>query len=101
MTQISTLGFAYSRQRVLHFSKNFPLVILLRSAFHLEGHICRLGSGQVTSTHFLINALLMWFSVKLDDGIQHKNLRVFSVSTGEELISLTQKSQEGWDLQYT
>ncbi|KAF8650069.1 hypothetical protein AX16_005433 [Volvariella volvacea WC 439] len=39
--------------------------------------------------------------VKLDDGSQHKNLRVFSVSTGEELISFTQKSQDSWDLQYT
>ena len=39
--------------------------------------------------------------VKLEDGSQHKNLRVFSVSTGEELIAFSQKSQEGWDLQYT
>ncbi|KAG1815826.1 eukaryotic translation initiation factor eIF2A-domain-containing protein [Suillus variegatus] len=39
--------------------------------------------------------------VKLEDGAQHKNLRVFSASTGEELISFTQKSQENWDLQYT
>ncbi|CAL1703198.1 unnamed protein product [Somion occarium] len=39
--------------------------------------------------------------VKLEDGSQHKNLRVFSVSTGEELVAFTQKSQEGWDLQYT
>jgi translation initiation factor 2A len=39
--------------------------------------------------------------VKLDDGSQHKNLRVFSVSTGEELIAFTQKSLESWDLQYT
>ncbi|KAF7315000.1 Eukaryotic translation initiation factor 2A [Mycena indigotica] len=39
--------------------------------------------------------------VKLEDGEQHKNLRVFSSSTGEELISFTQKSQEAWDLQYT
>lgn len=38
---------------------------------------------------------------KLEDGAQHKNLRIFSVSTGEELISFTQKSLEGWDLQYT
>jgi translation initiation factor 2A len=38
---------------------------------------------------------------KLDDGSPHKNLRVFSVSTGDELISFTQKSQESWDLQYT
>lgn len=28
-------------------------------------------------------------------------MRVFSVSTGEELIAFTQKSIEGWDLQYT
>jgi len=39
--------------------------------------------------------------VKLDDGAQHKNLRIFSVSTGDELVAFTQKSQEGWDLQYT
>ena len=39
--------------------------------------------------------------VKLGDGEQHKNLRIFSVSTGEELISFSQKSQEGWDVQYT
>ncbi|OBZ75320.1 Eukaryotic translation initiation factor 2A [Grifola frondosa] len=39
--------------------------------------------------------------VKLEDGAQHKNLRVFSASTGEELVAFTQKSQEGWDLQYT
>lgn len=39
--------------------------------------------------------------VKLEDGSQHKNLRVFSSSTGEELIAFTQKTQDGWDLQYT
>lgn len=39
--------------------------------------------------------------VKLEDGAQHKNLRVFSSSTGEELIAFSQKSQDGWDLQYT
>ncbi|KAJ7500388.1 eukaryotic translation initiation factor eIF2A-domain-containing protein [Mycena galericulata] len=39
--------------------------------------------------------------VKLEDGSQYKNLRVFSSSTGEELIAFTQKAQDGWDLQYT
>ncbi|KAJ2976294.1 hypothetical protein NUW54_g11588 [Trametes sanguinea] len=39
--------------------------------------------------------------VKLEDGSQHKNLRVFSVSTGEELVAFSQKSQEGWELQFT
>lgn len=38
---------------------------------------------------------------KVEDGAQHKNLRIFSVSTGEELASFTQKGLEGWDLQYT
>ena len=38
---------------------------------------------------------------KFEDGTQHKNLRVFSVSTGEELVAFSQKSQEGWELQYT
>jgi translation initiation factor 2A len=45
--------------------------------------------------------LLMFDLVKLEDGAQHKNTRIFSVSTGEELSSFTQKSQEGWDVQYT
>lgn len=40
-------------------------------------------------------------AVKLEDGAQHKNHRIFSVSTGEELISFSQKAQEAWDLQYT
>ncbi|KAG6915822.1 hypothetical protein DXG01_009655 [Tephrocybe rancida] len=39
--------------------------------------------------------------VKLEDGAQHKNLRIFSASTGEELIAFTQKSHDGWDVQYT
>ncbi|KDQ34142.1 hypothetical protein PLEOSDRAFT_1095628 [Pleurotus ostreatus PC15] len=39
--------------------------------------------------------------VKFEDGSQHKNLRIFSVSTGEELIAFSQKSQDNWDLQYT
>ena len=33
--------------------------------------------------------------------MQHKNLRVFSVSSGEELASFTQKSQNNWELQFT
>ncbi|EJU05921.1 eukaryotic translation initiation factor 2A [Dacryopinax primogenitus] len=36
-----------------------------------------------------------------EDGRQHKNLRVWNVTTGEEAIALTQKTLEGWDLQYT
>lgn len=39
--------------------------------------------------------------MKLEDGSQHKNLRIFSASTGDELIAFSQKSQDGWDLQYT
>lgn len=39
--------------------------------------------------------------VKLGDGDQHKNLYVFSVSTGEERISFSQKSQDVWDVHYT
>lgn len=39
--------------------------------------------------------------MKLEDDAQHKNLRVFSVSTGEELTAFTQKAQGGWELQYT
>ncbi|KAH6899207.1 eukaryotic translation initiation factor 2A [Coprinopsis sp. MPI-PUGE-AT-0042] len=39
--------------------------------------------------------------VKFEDGTQHKNLRVFSASTGEELIAFSQKSFDGWQVQYT
>ncbi|KZV68091.1 translation initiation factor eIF-2A [Peniophora sp. CONT] len=38
---------------------------------------------------------------KLGEGEQHKNHRIFSASTGEQLLALTQKSQDGWDVQYT
>ncbi|KZT37220.1 translation initiation factor eIF-2A [Sistotremastrum suecicum HHB10207 ss-3] len=38
---------------------------------------------------------------KLEEGQQHKNHRVFSLATGSQLTSFTQKSQDSWDLQYT
>lgn len=41
------------------------------------------------------------FPVKNEDGSMHRNLRVFSVSTGEELISFNQKTLDQWDLQYS
>ena len=44
---------------------------------------------------------IKYIAVKLENDAQHKNLRVFSVSTGEELTSFTQKSQNGWELQFT
>ena len=49
----------------------------------------------------LFGSVRFAYAVKLEDGAQHKNHRVFSVSTGEELIAFSQKAQEGWDLQYT
>ncbi|KAN0107285.1 translation initiation factor eIF-2A [Russula decolorans] len=39
--------------------------------------------------------------VKLGDGSQHKNLRIFAVSTGKELISFSQKALDAWNVQYT
>jgi translation initiation factor 2A len=39
--------------------------------------------------------------VKNEDGSQHKNMRIWSVSTGVELAGFTQKGQDGWDVQYT
>ncbi|ELU43753.1 eukaryotic translation initiation factor 2A [Rhizoctonia solani AG-1 IA] len=38
---------------------------------------------------------------KLEEGVQHKNLRIWSVADGTELTSFTQKGQEGWALQFT
>ncbi|CAE6434537.1 unnamed protein product [Rhizoctonia solani] len=38
---------------------------------------------------------------KLEEGAQHKNLRIWSVADGAELTSFTQKAQEGWTLQFT
>ncbi|KAG9092336.1 hypothetical protein FRC06_000142 [Ceratobasidium sp. 370] len=38
---------------------------------------------------------------KLEEGVQHKNLRVWRVADGTEVTSFSQKSQEGWALQFT
>lgn len=38
---------------------------------------------------------------KLDDGNSAKNLKVWKTETAEEVIAFVQKSQEGWNLQYT
>ncbi|KAG9124395.1 hypothetical protein FRC07_011779 [Ceratobasidium sp. 392] len=38
---------------------------------------------------------------KLEEGAQHKNLRVWRVADGTEVTSFSQKSQEGWALQFT
>ncbi|CAJ0916731.1 4428_t:CDS:10 [Entrophospora sp. SA101] len=39
--------------------------------------------------------------VKLQDGSAHKNLIIWEVATGQELISFTQKSQNNWNVQWT
>ncbi|KAF8989374.1 eukaryotic translation initiation factor eIF2A-domain-containing protein [Cyathus striatus] len=39
--------------------------------------------------------------LKKDDGTQHKSHRIFSASTGNELVSFAQKSQTDFDVQYT
>ncbi|KAG1728716.1 eukaryotic translation initiation factor eIF2A-domain-containing protein [Suillus paluster] len=68
-------------------------------------HTSQHGNGQIRLVYTIeasAKSHFTWFpAVKLEDGAQHKNLRVFSASTGEELISFAQKSQENWDLQYT
>ncbi|CEL54542.1 Eukaryotic translation initiation factor 2A OS=Schizosaccharomyces pombe (strain 972 / ATCC 24843) GN=SPBC4B4,04 PE=3 SV=1 [Rhizoctonia solani AG-1 IB] len=38
---------------------------------------------------------------KLEEGAQHKNLRIWRAEGGAELTSFTQKGQEGWALQFT
>ncbi|ORY77722.1 eukaryotic translation initiation factor 2A [Protomyces lactucae-debilis] len=38
---------------------------------------------------------------KLENGDGSKNLRVWDVATGEQTCAFTQKSQTGWNLQYT
>ena len=62
---------------------------------------CRLPLCDLSVPLVLFGSIRFTRAVKLEDGAQHKNHRVFSVSTGEELIAFSQKSQEGWDLQYT
>ncbi|KAI9621483.1 hypothetical protein KEM48_007718 [Puccinia striiformis f. sp. tritici PST-130] len=37
----------------------------------------------------------------VEEGAQHKNLRLWDITTGEEVASFSQKSQEGWMLQFT
>ncbi|KAH7103139.1 translation initiation factor eIF-2A [Auriculariales sp. MPI-PUGE-AT-0066] len=38
---------------------------------------------------------------KLEDGAQHKNLRIWKVATGEEVIAFSSRGTETWDVQYT
>ncbi|KZV79314.1 translation initiation factor eIF-2A [Exidia glandulosa HHB12029] len=38
---------------------------------------------------------------KLEDGAQHKNLRIWSVATGQQVTGFTSKGTESWDVQYT
>ncbi|KAA1106833.1 hypothetical protein PGTUg99_013885 [Puccinia graminis f. sp. tritici] len=35
------------------------------------------------------------------EGAQHKNMRLWDITTGEEVASFSQKSQEGWMIQFT
>ncbi|KAI8455771.1 eukaryotic translation initiation factor eIF2A-domain-containing protein [Phakopsora pachyrhizi] len=37
----------------------------------------------------------------VEEGTQHRNMKVWEVATGQEIISFCQKSQEGWMLQFT
>lgn len=94
--------FSYSADGRL-FAYALPTVVRI---FQAEG-------AQLLQELLLPNILELHFSprgtylstwerpLKLEDGSQHKNLRVFSTSTGEELVAFSQKSQEGWVLQYT
>ena len=82
-------------------SKILPYQILSSWGSHQKQHFCLLGNDQVSIGKYFLSCLLTVVSVRLEDGSQHKNLRIFSVTTGEEVIAFTQKSQEGWDLQYT
>ena len=85
-------------RRRLHFCSTFVQVLQATTASPMKTPCFSL--VFITS---LDNRYHIYFppSVKLEDGAQHKNLRIFSVSTGKELISFTEKSQQGWDLQYT
>lgn len=38
---------------------------------------------------------------KLEEGAQHKNLRIWRVEDGAEVASFTQKAQDGWAAQFT
>lgn len=95
-------GCGYSRQKEHSSFKNSRCPTSWRLNSPPEAHIYLLGNGRVCiifpSFHHLTYRPI---TGKLEDGSQHKNLRVFSSSTGEELISFTQKSLDGWDLQYT
>ena len=54
----------------------------------------RLGMQIMHWVSFLFSLI---HPVKVENDAQHKNLRVFSVSTGEELAAFTQKAQGGWE----
>ena len=100
-------GFECFKLKAYSPSKNWLSLISSSSSSLPGAPTCPRGKGQVRSlftpiTLSTINrSVISTTAAKLEDGAQHKNLRVFSVSTGEQLASFTQKSQDGWNLQYT
>lgn len=40
-------------------------------------------------------------SVKPEDGSQHKNLRIWNTTSGEEVVAFSYKPQQNWNLQFT
>ncbi|CAE6446137.1 unnamed protein product [Rhizoctonia solani] len=76
-------------------------------------YIVEAGTFQVIQTIEISNIVEISFSPlatfiqtwerpqKLEEGVQHKNLRIWRIADGAELTSFTQKGQEGWALQFT
>ncbi|KAJ1310565.1 hypothetical protein OPQ81_007294 [Rhizoctonia solani] len=71
------------------------------------------GTFNVVQTIEILNVVELSFSPlatflqtwerpqKLEEGAQHKNLRIWRVADGAELTSFTQKAQESWAVQFT
>ncbi|KAF8638909.1 hypothetical protein AX17_001960 [Amanita inopinata Kibby_2008] len=99
---VPTRTYIYSDDGRL-YAYTLPTVVRI---FQAEGAqlLQELPISNVIDLHFSPRGtyLATWERpIKLEDGLQHKNLRVFSASTGAELIAFTQKSLEGWNLQFT
>lgn len=64
--------------------------------------ILSLGNDLVCSpAHFWVAGKLTPLKAKQEDGNAAKNLKVWKTATAEHVVAFVQKSQSGWNLQYT
>ncbi|KAJ8607239.1 hypothetical protein MRB53_040425 [Persea americana] len=96
-----TTQFAYRTGKTIGITNAYPAYTSAPNFTQPEGNLrcCAYGpSGFSPNGTYIVT----WERfMKLDSGEGSKNLRVWQVETGKETCAFTQKTQTGWNLQYT